>query len=93
MEKHEINTSANKEALLLARIYAFLLNQARKRDLLKSSEKIISLPDSKEVDTPAPELVKQTSNLHANTVDMRSNPAHDIIHPGGCEHGGMDHDQ
>lgn len=92
MEKLEINTSANKEALLLGRIYTFLLRQARQRDLLKSTEEITMLTDDA-VDAVTPKHLMPTGNLHANTVDMRSNPAHDIIHPGGCEHGGMDHDQ
>lgn len=93
MEKLDIDTSAHKEALLLTRIYAFLLKQARKRDLLKNSKRVNNLSDNNAMTASIPEQGNANDHSRVAKRDMLNNPVHGIIASGGYAHGGMDHNQ
>lgn len=91
MEQIHRETFVHKEELLLTQIYAFLLKQARKRNLSKSSVSVTNEPKEDTVSTLTSEPVDTNDHLLTATRDMLNNSVHDIIAPGGYEHGRMDH--
>lgn len=93
MEPIHKETFVHKEELLLTRVYAFLLKQARKRNLSKSGINVTNEPKEDTVSTSTTEPVDTNDYLLTATRDMLNNPVHDIIAPGGYEHGRMDHNQ